>query len=260
MKLGITDLFALADIQARMSLKAEASKLLLSYLWWIIEPALFVAMFYFVFEVLMKTGRADFLPFLICGKIPYAWFSKTVTLASGSISQNEKLIAQIDIPKTLFPLASIQQSLYKEAVVGLVVIVALILLGHPPTLLWFWLVPLIFVQYVMTAVASFIGAICVARLQDFRIAINLLMLFLLFVSGIFWDVNSIASPPLREAVLGLNPLAFLIDCYRKIILHHQMFDLGHLAALGGVLMALMGIVLLAMQRKSRTIAAWVLNS
>lgn len=43
--------FELVDIQARMSLKAEASKLYLSYLWWILEPILYVLVFYFVFDV-----------------------------------------------------------------------------------------------------------------------------------------------------------------------------------------------------------------
>lgn len=260
MTLGFRKLFRLADMQARMGLKAEASKLVLSYLWWIIEPAMFIAVFYFVFEVLMRTGRGDFLLFLLCGKIPFVWFSKTVTLASASISGNRKLVGQMDIPKVFFPMASIQQSLYKEGVVILLALGVAIGLGATPTLMWLWLIPLALVQYLLIAVASFVGAICVARVEDARIVITLMMTFLLFVSGIFWDVARIPNPAVREGVLIANPLAFLIDAYRQIIMHNRMFDGTHLAILGGLLAIALVVVFAVMQKKSRTIAGWVVNA
>ena len=36
------------------------------------------------------------------------------------------------------------------------------------------------------------------------------MLFLLFMSGVFWDLNSIADET-RQALLFWNPVAFLLD-------------------------------------------------
>ena len=68
----------LADTMARMSLRAEASRYFLGYIWWILEPMLWVAVFYVVFEVLLQAGRADFLVFLMCGKLAFIWFSKSV--------------------------------------------------------------------------------------------------------------------------------------------------------------------------------------
>ena len=97
----ILDFIILVDTKAKMSLKAEASKLYLSFLWWIIEPMLFVLAFYFVFAVLLKSRQEDFLLFLMCAKIPYMWFSKAVTTASASIVGNRGIISQIDIPKTI---------------------------------------------------------------------------------------------------------------------------------------------------------------
>lgn len=136
------DFIILVDTKAKMSLKAEASKLYLSFLWWLIEPILFVLAFYFVFSVLLQTRQEHFLLFLMCAKVPYMWFSKAVTAASGSIVGNRGIISQIDIPKTIFPYASIQVSLYKEALVFVLLFGMCIYYGYMPSLEWLWLIPL----------------------------------------------------------------------------------------------------------------------
>ena len=44
------------------------------------------------------------------------------------------------------------------------------------------------------------------------------MVFLLFVSGIFWDIDSIGNAALRENLLLVNPMASLIDLYRSVLM------------------------------------------
>ena len=39
----------LIDTQARMALKSDAANLVLGYVWWILEPLLYVMVFYVVF-------------------------------------------------------------------------------------------------------------------------------------------------------------------------------------------------------------------
>jgi len=259
-KLSPKQLFELVDLQARMALKSEASRLFLSYAWWIIEPVLFVLVFYFVFAVLLRTAKADFLLFLVCGKIPFMWFSKSVILASNSIAQNKYLITQLDIPKIIFPLASIQQSLYKESVVLALMVGVVFACGHWPTEAWLLLIPLLLVQYLLIFVVSVLGAIAVARMADFRMVINMMMTFLLFVSGVFWDINSIVDVRLKNLIMFSNPIAFLLDCYRRVLIHGQAIDLVHLAILAAVLLAAAVVLTTFVFRRGRLIASWALNS
>ena len=62
------------------------------------------------------------------------------------------------------------------------------------------------------------GALLVSFKRDFLLLIQLGMVFLLFMSGIFWDLNVITDTRLREGLLVLNPLANLIDCYRQVLM------------------------------------------
>lgn len=255
----ILDFIILVDTKAKMSLKAEASKLYLSFLWWIIEPMLFVLAFYFVFAVLLKSRQEDFLLFLMCAKIPYMWFSKAVTTASGSIVGNRGIISQIDIPKTIFPYAAIQISVYKEIPVFLLLFSMCIYYNYMPSLQWFWLIPLIVVMYLMIVALGLFTAILVCYADDMRMLISMAMLFLMFTSGIFFDIGDIHQP-LQGYLLTYNPLAFLCDGFRKILMHKGMYSLEHLLVLAGIFLASIVGLHILYRNISRALAAQVVNA
>jgi lipopolysaccharide transport system permease protein len=244
----------LVDTMARMSLKADAARYFFGYIWWILEPLLYVAVFYVVFEVILDNRREDFLAFLMCGKLTFIWFSKSVTQASRSIVAGKGLIGRVDIPKSLFPLATIQEGLYKQASVFLLLFAVLLGRGYGVDGSWLWLLPLVLVNYLMILACSLFGAFLVCLAFDFSMLISLGMIFLLFTSGIFWDVRDLPDPAMTEQVLALNPVAFLIDGYRQVLLEHTAPALGHLAAVGAgaALLTVLGFLLLA--RSSRYLA------
>ena len=193
---------------------------------------LFVLIFYLVFSVFLKTGEENYLLFLLCGKVPFLWFSKSVTIASNSIVENRGLIAQMDIPKYFFPYSSVRASLYKQWVVFLILILVVIWYGNYPKFTWLLLLPLILVQYGFVMLCSLIGAVCVSFVSDFRMLISMGMLFLMFISGVFWDIHRITDESIREALIISNPMAFFLDAYRQILLENTTYDITHLFILG----------------------------
>lgn len=90
--------------------------------------------------------------------------------------------------------------------------------------------------------------------------INMMMTFLLFVSGVFWNVNSVADTRLKNAIIFANPIAFLLDCYRQILIHGEMINLVHLAILFVVLLVAALFLTAFVFRRGRLIASWALNS
>ncbi len=226
---SIFRLLDIIDLQARAKLKAEASRLYLSYLWWVLEPMLYVLVFYIVFETLLNRGGPNFVFFLMCGKIPYLWLNKSIVNSGGALFENRGLIGRIDVPKIIFPYITLQEMLYKQWVGFLVLFATALYFDSSITLNWLWLIPVIVVNYLVLVVPSLIAALLVTWAQDFRILIQMGMLFLMFVSGIFWDINDIQNEFWRDFLLTANPLAFLIDSYRKILMYNQAPDLIHLA-------------------------------
>lgn len=243
-----------------MALRAEASRFFLGYIWWVLEPLLYVGVFYVVFNVILDSRRADFLAFLMCGKLAFIWFSKSVSQASGSIIASQGLIGKVNVPKTLFPMALVQQGVYKQAAVFLLLFAMLIADGYSVTLGWLWLIPVVAVNYLLIVACSFIGAYLVCLMRDFSLVINLAMTFLLFTSGIFWDVRDLGDPAKTDLILALNPLAFMLDAYRQVLMYQSVPDFFHLLQIGlvsGIVIWVMGRFI---RRSSQFLALKVLTS
>lgn len=257
--LTAAQLFTLVDVQARMALRGDATRLWLSYLWWILEPLLYVAVFYLVFAVILDSGRADFLLFLICGKLPFMWFSGSVNTAANSIVMARGLIGQTRLPKVMFPLAKVQESLYRQLAVFALLLMAVLREGIAPGVHWLWLLPLALVQYLLIVACAIAAALLVCAARDFARAIQLGTVFLLFVSGIFWDVRAIPDPLAQQAILTANPLAFILDGYRQVLMRGTAPDALHLAALGGACLLACAALFALVRRLEYWLARQVLS-
>ena len=84
--------------------------------------------------------------------------------------------------------------------------------------------------------------------RDFQMLISLGMVFLLFMSGIFWDVRSIGDTILASWLMALNPLAVLIDSYRLVLMMHQAPDINRLVIIFIEATALIALALLSYRR------------
>jgi len=246
------------DLTARMALRADASQLWLGYLWWVLEPLLFVAVFYLVFGVILGSSRADFLSFLIVGKLPFQWFSGGVNASANSIVSAQHLIAQAPVPKALLVLSRVQQISYKQFAVFAFLLVYATLSGSEVTHAWLWLPLVVLVQYVLVATCALMAAVMVCFAKDFGKLIQFGTMALLFCSGIFWDVRSL-SPDLQWWVFTFNPLAFLLDAYRQIILYGQPFHVLHLLAILVVFSALGAAVMKWVAMNESKLASAVLS-
>ncbi len=253
--------FSLIDVQARMLLKADSSRFKLGVLWWFLEPLMWVCVFYIVFALILDTGRksGDFIFFLACGKFAFIWFSKTVLQASGSIVASQGLIGKVNMPKSLWPMSAIQESLYRQSSVYLLLVILLLIGGVNPAWAWLWMIPVVLVMYLLIVACGLVGSCLVCLVRDFQKFIPLGMTFLLFTSGIFWDVRDIPNTDKADMLLALNPLAFMIDAHRQVLLHAASPDAAHLLAIAvgsGVVIFLTNIY---MQRYSQYLALKVLT-
>jgi len=250
----------LIDVMARMSLRADATRFFLGYLWWVLEPLLYTAVLYVVFTKILNSRQPDFLIFLMVGKLIYTWFAKSVTLASSSIVQGAGLIGKVDIPKSIFPMASIQESLYKQAAVFVLMFTVLLLWGYPITITWVYVIPIILVNYIVIVACAYVGACIVCVIRDFQPLIALGMIFLLFTSGIFWNVRELGDPQKSELLLAVNPLAFIIDAYRQVLMYATPPDMLHLLSIGACFGALLCVMVLVLRKNSQFFALKALTA
>jgi lipopolysaccharide transport system permease protein len=226
-----------------LNLKSEAAKTYLSYIWWVLEPALLVAVFYVVFEIFLNRSAPNFLVFLICGKIPFLWFSKSVTNASNSIQAGRGLINQVALPMPFFPLLTVFQDAIKQCVVFvfMLVFVAMKLDGLSWT--WLQLIPVVLSQFLLISSMALVVAAITPYVPDFKYLIATGMVALMFGSGIFYSYKDVIRIEHQELFL-LNPVANLIKNYRQVLMDGvapDYLDLVTISLISIGLLALMSL-------------------
>jgi lipopolysaccharide transport system permease protein len=220
-----------------LNLKAEAARTYLSYVWWLLEPALMVSVLYVVFAIFLATRTPDFIIFLVCGKIPFLWFSKSVSNASRSIMAGRGLINQVSIPMPFFPILVVFQDAFKQTVVFVFMFAFFFIFGLDATWVWFTVIFVILTQLLLIIALSLLVAAITPFLPDFRYLIAAGMMALMFGSGIFYSYKSVLLPEHQQLFL-MNPVANLIKNYRQVLMDNIPPDwtaLGYIC-LGSILL------------------------
>lgn len=230
--------------RAVSDLKAEARRGYLGMLWWVVEPVLYMAAFYVVFAILFNRGGIESVSFLLVGLVVWKWFAASIPACASSIHANRGLIGQIYVPKFVFPCMVLATSSMKFLMILAILLLFLLSVGIKPAVAWFALPLLVLLQLVMMMALGFFLAAVVPLLPDLKLVVDNGMLLLFFLSGIFFDVDSVSSG--LATYLYLNPMLGLIEAYRSILLSGAWPDVGYCFRIAGSSLALLyfGVLLL----------------
>lgn len=211
--------------KAYYDLKAESSRNFLGIVWWLVEPLLYMSVFYLVFgKLLSPRSGGDYVTFLLIGLVVWKWFASVVALGSSSLLSNMGLMRQVYVPKYVFPLSSAFLATAKFCMVMPVLMAYLIFAGYDPSIGWLWLFPVMLVQFLVALGVGATLASFVPFLPQIRPLVENFLMLLFFLSGVFFNIRGLGHADL----LLLNPVAKLIDMYR-IILMRGDFDVFELS-------------------------------
>jgi hypothetical protein len=83
---------------------AEVARTYAGFLWWVLDPILFMVIFYLVFCVLLERGGEHFVQFLLIGLVAWCWFHSTLTHGCNALPAGSGLIRRVYLPKVLLVL------------------------------------------------------------------------------------------------------------------------------------------------------------
>jgi len=224
--------------KAYADLRAENERTYIGFMWWIIEPVVNMAVFYFVFAYVLNRGQPDYVPFLLTGLVAWKWFGTTFTQGSVSIGANVGLMRQVHVPKLVFPLVVVVVNSVKflfsfALLLGFLVWYGFELGAECTALPLVLLVELLFIVGATTVICG-----VMPFLPDLQVLLEHVLRVGFFLSGIFFPLRE-----MPEAVRGffyLNPMAIVIESYRDVLMEGQWPDF---VGLGWVGLGSMGAML-----------------
>lgn len=228
--------------KVKMNIRSEVRKSYLSYVWWIIEPALMVSVFYVVFGILLRRGGPNFMSFLLCGYIPFQWFARSTQNSMVSISNSKGLINQIKIPKVFFPMVTMFHDAFKAMIVFSLLLVFLIIFGITPTFYWLYMIPIMLVQFLFIATCGVFVAMIIPFAKDLKFLVATSISLVMFSSGVFYDYK-IRILPEHQIIFLVNPMANFLSNYREVLLYAQPPNWSALLLIAGISGAILTILL-----------------
>jgi lipopolysaccharide transport system permease protein len=224
-------------------LHAERARAYLGFVWWVLEPAMNMAVLYFVFGVMLRTADAGYVPFLLVGLTVWQWFKSGVSHGGNAIWGNLNLIRQVKLSPLVFPCVQVLADSVKFLYIFALLLVLLWCTGYPPNPTYLGLVPLLLVELVFTLAIAYLVAAVIPLVPDLRFVIDQLLALLMFLSAVMFSADSM--PPGIRKVLMFNPIAALIGATRGILLHAQWPNWSELASACAIsLLLLVGAIVL----------------
>ncbi|MEG3128821.1 ABC transporter permease [Pantoea cypripedii] len=205
-------------------------------LWSFINPILMLTVYTFVFSVVFKarwgTGTAgesktDFAVILFVGLIVHTLFAETLMRAPTLIIGNVNYVKKVVFPLETLSITSLAGVVFHSLISLLVLLIAFVIFNG----FIHWTVvfiPLVFFPLIIVALGFswFLSSLGVF-IRDVGQTIAIITMILMFLSPIFYPVS--ALPKEFQAVIMLNPLTFIIEQARNVLIWGKIPDFKGLA-------------------------------
>ena len=204
--------------------------------WAVLQPVLAMLAFTIVFGrfARLPSEGLPYAVFAYTGLVAWTYFANTLTSASSSLVDNERMLTKVYFPRALLPLAHIIAGLVDLVIALLVLLVLLFVYDVTPSRN-IWALPVFIVFAALTALATglWLSAVNV-RYRDVRHAVPFLVQFWLFVTPVAYASSLV--PDRWHRWYALNPMVGVVDGFRWSILGRPELPLG--AAISALVMVL----------------------
>lgn len=227
-------------------LKAEHRNSYLGYFWWLLDPLLSILVYYFLVVVILDRGEEDYAIFLVIGLIVWRWISSSINTSANAILRYSSIINQVYLPKFLFPLSFTFTQLFNFLFGLIVVALAMLVLGVVPT----WHVVLLPILVIITwvfllAIGSVLGYFTVFIRDIDNVLTHVIRIFF-YSSPIIWPGGRL--PDKYYFIVEWNPIAWIVNSFRDVLMYHQVPDFTKLAFL---FVASLVVILVMLQHFSK---------
>lgn len=228
--------------ETRAILKVRHKRTFFGYLWWMLDPLIFMLIYYILVVVIMQRGDNDYLVFVFLALLPWRWFTSSVNEGVVSIKNRSKLIKQIYFPKVVLPIISIASNTVSFIIAfGLLILLLLILTitGFKIGLAVLFLPFIIIVQLLFTIGITIILSHLNVFYADVENLVKYLLRIWFFLSPGIYSITMI--PDKYLPIFRLNPFTLLFESYRDSVIRNIIPNLSGLLILGIISIILIGI-------------------
>ena len=189
----------------------------LGILWSLINPLVMMGVLTFIFAILYGNTQPAYFPlFILCGQIPYIFFTTAWLSGTGSVVANASLVKRVPLPREIVPVSAVLSNCIHLGI-QIALMLAMTFYYHlAPSWFWLWLIPLWALYIVFVCGVSLLSSAISVFIRDTQYVVESFNVVLFWLVPIFYPWEAI--PAKYALIYNLNPVAALALAMRKVLI------------------------------------------
>lgn len=210
----------------------------LGLIWAIVNPAMLLVIFTFVFGFVFKSRlpgadtSLSFIIWLVSGYGPWLSISEGLSTSTSSLTSNAGLIKNLVFKRALLPMVGTMMGFVPLAVATFYLIGLLAFERRVPNAAWLILPIVTVLQFFLITGIGLVLAGVNVFVRDMALVLPNILTLLLFASPIFYPVS--AFPAYAQTAVQLNPFYVIAQSYRDPVMNGVLPSFWSLAYLTAI--------------------------
>jgi lipopolysaccharide transport system permease protein len=220
-------------------IKVRYKQSLMGAAWAILQPLSATLIFAVIFSrfVRVPTDGIPYPIFYYSALLPWTFFSSSITFGVSSLVSNMSLVTKIYFPREILPLSAVLASMVDFFIASLIFVGMMIFYQVPLSASLICIPLLLLIQIAFTVGIVLCASAMNVFYRDVRFVVPLGLQLWMYLTPIIYPLSIV--PPRFLGVYMLNPMASIIDSYRRIILLGEWPSFSYLVLGGAVSVVLL---------------------